>query len=396
MPWRKITLVNERYRFVILAEEENINISELCREFGISRETGYKWLHRYREDGVIGLKDLSRKPKQCSFEISNDIIFEIVRQRGLHSTWGGRKIAAFLKREHHNVPSMRTIDRILERCELVTKRRRRRRKNFSRVEVIQATACNQVWTVDFKGWWRTGIGIRVEPLTIRDEYSKFILDIGALTSKDTESVKARFQACFEKYGLPLYIRSDNGTPFAFSGGLCGLTKLSVWWMKLGITPNRMPPASPQCNPGHERMHLDMKNELEALPAKTPQSEQLRFDRWRKEYNYERPHQALHDKTPAQRYRASHRKYDCRLTEYNYPARFHLRKVNCIGKINWKNKLCYLSKALAGETIGLEIVSAKRMNIWFGEYLLASTNPEYTFGLTEYDLIKPMTIVKKAA
>jgi len=294
MPWSVKNEMDERLKFVAEALSVSANMSEVCRKYGISRSLGYKVLRRYEQEGLEGLSRRSRRPRHCPGAVSGEMVCEIVRERKAHPRWGGKTIRAVLLRrfEQESVPSVRTIERVLERSGLVSKRRRRSKKYVSDVELKKAKAPNEVWTVDFKGQWRMRNGKYCFPLTIRDEFSRYILDIGALGSTGREGVRKRFEACFERYGLPQVIRSDNGTPFASIRALSGLSRLSVWWVKLGIYPNRIQPSSPQQNGAHERMHLDMSKELELSPQRNLKEEQKRFEYWREEYNRIRPHQAL--------------------------------------------------------------------------------------------------------
>ena len=371
MPWETNETMDLRYKFILLAKERGANIAELSREFGINRKTGYKWLERYEEQGVDGLRDQSRRPLRSPFETPGEAVIEVVKVRTLKPTWGGKKIHAYLERHYNGeIPSRTTIERILERSGLVERRRRRRaRRNSIDESVIVPEKCNDVWTTDFKGWWHTKDKNRVEPLTIRDEYSKFIIDIRGMATTQQKFVKECFREAFERYGLPRYIRSDNGTPFVSPHGLCGLTQLSVWWIKLGIHPNRIPPASPQKNGGHERMHRDMKAELQKYAGKDLPHQQQLFNIWREEFNTVRPHEALQQKTPSEIYKRSLRKYDPKEPDFEYPCGWEVRKVNGIAETNWKCRKIYLSKALIGEYVGIEELDDSKIRFWFGDYPL---------------------------
>lgn len=295
MSWKETDPMKERCRFVIRALEPGANKSELCREFGISRPTGDKWISRYLSEGIDGLKERSRRPKTSPLSTSSEVVCEIIKIRNNRTSWGGKKIRPLLLRQfpEDKVPTSRTIDRILDRCGLTHKKHKRPKKTLlTSANIIKPKKCNHVWTVDFKGWWYTKDKNRCEPLTIRDEFSRFIIDIVALRHTHTEIIKNCFRKSFEKYGLPDYLRSDNGTPFATSTSLHGLSKLSVWWLRLGVTPNRISPGCPYQNGAHERLHKDMRKELQAKPARNIKQEQIRFDEWKTIFNYERAHEAI--------------------------------------------------------------------------------------------------------
>ncbi len=378
MPWKEEKVENQRGRFVLKAMAEGSNISELCKEFGITRPTGYKWIQRYRQGGIRALEDEHRRPKEFPTVSSPDVVMEIVRIRGEHPTWGSRKIRYCLKREGviEKPPVARTIDRILKRCGFVSPRSSKKRTILPEIEIIKPKAPNEVWTIDFKGWWLTRDGQRCEPLTIRDEYSRFIIGIFALRHTTYEVVKTCLIKCFERYGLPQYIRSDNGHPFISTQALCGLTRLSAWWIKLGITPNRIAVASPGMNGAHERMHRDMKRELQQNPAKNCVAEQKRFDLWSHEFNHLRPHDALGGEVPAEHYRASKKKYKSQQPVYQYPIDFLQRKVSRNGEFSWGGRYVGLSKSLAREQIGIEIVDSNTARVWYTDYCMGVSDPEF--------------------
>lgn len=388
MPWRETDAMRERCRFVIRALEPGANKSELCREFGISRPTGDKWINRYLSEGIDGLKEQSRRPKTSPLETSSDVVCEIIRVRNNRRSWGGKKIRPLLLRKfpEEKVPTSRTIDRILDRCGLTCKRHKRPKKSLPDAsQLVKPTRCNEVWTVDFKGWWYTQDKTRCEPLTIRDEYSRFIIDIVALRYTHTDIIKDCFRNCFDKYGLPNYIRSDNGTPFATMTALCGLSKLSVWWLRLGIMPNRIPPGCPYKNGAHERLHKDMKRELQKKPARNITQEQIRFDEWKTIFNCERAHEALGLKTPAACYKPSPVAYNRLEPAYEYPDDFETRSICSHGRFNWDGKRLFLTKALSGESVGVELVSRNKRKLWYSNLCLGEYDSEFS-GLKD---VKPM-------
>jgi putative transposase len=375
MPWKEQRVSEQRRGFVAAClRPGERSMSELCRDFGISRKTGYKWLQRFESGGLPALEDESRRPTRFRSEIAGEVIVEIVRVRQWKPTWGGRKIRAYLMSQGlPEVPCIRSVDRILKRCGFVTSRT----PGFSRIagnlNIVQPKRCNDVWTMDFKGWWVTKNGRRCDPLTLRDEFSRYVLCLSALERSTTESVQEQLDETFRRYGLPEYIRSDNGVPFASARGFMGLTRLAVWLLKNDVTPNRILPASPYMNGAHERMHKDIKAELQRNPALDVKAEQKRFDIWRAEFNSIRPNQALNDRTPASSYRSSRRKYSDKNDDFVYPSNFTLRKVSANGEFNWKNAPVRFAKSLAGEFVALEPMSDQTLRLWFRHYPLGITD-----------------------
>lgn len=366
MPWKETYVMEEKARFVLAGMEEGANLAALCREFGISRKTGYKWLSRYRQQGLSGLHDVSRRPQTIPHETSARMVCEIARVRLNRPSWGPKKIKAVLAKSGMiESPATSTIGTILERIGLITKRRRRRRHLYPQNNrCVTPKAPNDVWTVDFKGWWFTQDGSRCIPLTIRDEYSKYILHIAALGECSQKAAQEQFERVFRRYGLPKVIRSDNGTPFA-GNGITGLSKLSAWWIRLGIWPDRTRPAHPQDNGGHERMHRDLKKELQKEPGRSLDAEQERFDQWSADFNTERPHEALGQKTPSEVYHRSERGYQDAESPPEYPRGWMSKPVYTNGCIRWMNDFVYISTALVGDKIGLEEVETNNYRVWYG-------------------------------
>jgi len=376
MPWKRSDAMSEKREFVLLSVQEGVNFSELCREFGVSRSVGLKWKQRFLRDGYLGLEERSRRPKVNPNQVSERTICRIVEYRLQRPTRGAKKIQHYLRKNFSDelVPSIRTINRILSRANLQKNRPNRgKRLRLGEAGLTEGTDCNLVWTADGKGWWRTLDGKRCEPLTIRDEYSKHVHAAEGMESLRYEPVKERFQSCFEEYGLPEVIRTDNGVPFAARRAICGLSKLSVWWLKLGIRVERIPPGKPQLNGGHERMHRDIAEEIEIQPARNLSAQQRILDDWREEFNHERSHEALQDKTPAEVYVPSSRKYSSRNEpEYEYPDHWEIRKIDGNGHLWWRNARIFLSKAFSGEFVALD-TSRVCTRIYFCNLLVASTD-----------------------
>ena len=341
-----------------------VNFRTLCQEYGISPKTGYKWKERFLRDGIRGMVERSRRPKSHADQLAEEAVCEIIRLKLAHESWGPRKIRELYRRRHGEVASESSFKRILERAGLTHKRRRRQATQAGRLSAgREGLAPNQVWTVDFKGWWRSG-GRRCEPLTVRDEYSRYILELQAMDSGSTQSVRLRFEHLFKGNGLPHAIRSDNGSPFASVQGLFGLSRLSAWWVALGIDLERGRPGHPQDNGAHERMHLDISREIEALG----ESDQATLDLWRQSFNYERPHEALGMRCPAELFRSAERKYEGTPDELDYPH-MCVRRVGAKGEIKVDNQRFFLSTALAGWDVGLKPLTQDRLEVWFGRLLL---------------------------
>lgn len=387
MPWRKETVTSQRAEFILEAKSKECSFSEICRRFGISRTIGYKWIERFENEGLKGISDRSKRPHSANKQVPQEVVTTIVAYRQSHPSWGATKIRKVILREFKKVPSRRAIHRILQDCNLISTRRRHGRRDTNRKRVVLAACrCNHIWTVDFKGWWRTGDGQKVFPLTIRDEFSKMVLAIVMLPRATLDLVKQAFIECFVRYGMPEYIRSDNGTPFAFSQGLCGLSRLSGWWIKLGIIPNFIPPASPQYNGGHERMHRDMAKDIQCSPARNLYQQQLIADVWRNDFNFVRPHDSLNDKTPSQVYRKSKLKYKRAEAALEYPNHLFTRFVDQQGKFKFNGKKIFLSKAVGGENIALDFTHPDYVNIWYASVLLARSDVLFEQTIEEYNLI----------
>ena len=348
------------------------NFRELCREYGISAKTGYKWKQRFLERGLGGLEEESRRPHGHSSALSEEVACEIVRLKVAHPRWGPRKIRDLYERKNSGEPpSESSFKRVLERAGLTEPRKRRNREPGGRLASgRKAEAVNEIWTVDFKGWWKDREGLRVEPLTVRDEHSRMLLEMRALESSRTDSVRACFERLFERHGLPGAIRSDNGPPFASSQGLLGLSRLSVWWLALGIGLERSRPGCPQDNGAHERMHLDIRRELQSGRVGR---DQAAFDLWRNEYNHERPHEALGMKRPAEIYLNSTRLWSGTPDDIDYGG-MAVRKVQKTGTIRYEGEFITLSTALRGWSVGLSPRPDGLVEVWFAELLVGHLDP----------------------
>ena len=362
--------MNQRLEFVLKALKTD-NFRALCGEYGISAKTGYKWRERFLQDGLNGMGEHSRRPRSSPKGLSEAEVCEIIRIKQKHRAWGPRKVRAIYGRAHGQTPSESSFKRVLERAGYTEKRRLRKMQEAGRLySGKRAQAPNEVWTVDFKGWWYGAQGRRCEPLTVRDEYSRYVLDLRALPDARTQSVRQSFERLFEKHGLPGAIRSDNGSPFANTAAILGLTRLSAWWLVLGIDLERSRPGCPQDNGGHERLHLDIHWELEKQRLG---EQQAHLDEWRRTFNEERPHEALAMKFPAELYRSSDKKYIGAPEDITY-ENMASRKVQTTGAIGWAGAHHFISTALQGWSVGVEPIDQERCNVWFGSLLLGQLEP----------------------
>jgi transposase InsO family protein len=349
-----------------------MTLSELCREYGISRKTAYKWIERYRQDGVEGLEERSCASHTHPNMLDAPIEQQILEARGKHPTWGPLKLLAWLARKHPGVelcaPS--TAGDILRRHGLSVPRRRRSRATPSGNPLGDCDESNKLWCADFKGWFHCGDGTKCYPLTITDAYSRYLVRCQVMPGKtDYEAVLPVFEAAFREYGPPQRIRTDNGPPFA-STGLGGLSRLSVWWMSHGIAVERIKPGRPDQNGRHERMHRTLKAETAKPAASSLRAQQRRFDEWGHQYNHERPHEALGQVPPAWLYQASSRVWSCRTKPWDYGDEFEtVRAVRGCGQMKWVGKDIQVTSALVGHQVGLKRLDQRYWQVYFREQLL---------------------------
>jgi len=335
MPWRETRPMDQRMQFIADYLRQSLNMSELCQLYGVSRKTGYKWIERYLEQGPQGLEDQSRRPGRHPNQTPEEIFEALIQVRQRHPTWGAKKLLATVEKRHPewSLPARSTVCEMLSRKGLVPKKRRRRVIGHPGKPSSQVLAPNDLWCVDFKGQFRTNDGIYCYPLTVTDQYSRYLLGCQGLTGTSVAEAKPVFARLFKEYGLPTRIRSDNGVPFATTT-LARLSTLSAWWVRLGILPELIEPGKPQQNGRHERMHRTLKAETTRPPAANRQAQQRKFNRFRHEFNEERPHEALDMATPASIYVPSRREMPDRLPALEYPDRFEVRYVSYNGGIRW--------------------------------------------------------------
>lgn len=389
MPWKESCVMNERMKFLGTYLRQEQSLSALCREFGISRKTGYKWIDRFLSDGPVGLFDQSRAPHHHPEAVGREIEARILCLRERYPRRGPRKLRAWLEAHCPETPwpSTSTIGRILTRHGKIVVRGRRRRTPPYTQPFQTCTEPNAVWCADFKGWFVTGDGRRCDPLTVTDSFSRYLLACRVLPRTTQGCVRSVFEALFREYGLPWAIRTDNGTPFA-SRALGGLSRLAVWWIKLGILPERIDPGCPEQNGRHERFHRTLKEETASPPKASAIDQQQTFDYFRREYNEDRPHEALGDIPPGKVYTSSRRPYPSRLPEIVYPDHLIIRKVRPSGRIRWQGGELYISEALIGEPVAFEAIDERSFQIYYGPIKLAVYDEE------KKKLITPPVIRRK--
>ena len=352
MPWQESSMLDAKIRFIAAWERSEVSFSELCRQHEISRKTGYKLIGRYEAEGADGLKELSRALRHHPNAVPEALAAAILEVRRSHPTWGAKKIRAWLARrrsdEHWPVES--TISELLDRHGLVVRRKWRRRVPPSASPLTACETSNDVWGVDFKGWFRTGDGRRCDPLSLSDLHSRFVLRLQVMERMDARHVWPVLDAAFREFGLPRVVRSDNGAPFA-GLGVAGLSTLAVRLIKAGVLPERITPGKPQQNGRHERLHRTVQEDTADPPAANRRAQQRRFDAFRRVFNEERPHEALDQRTPASIYQPPPRTWNGRLRSPDYSDGTEVRQVRQNGEIKWLGHSIFLSETLAGEPIG---------------------------------------------
>jgi transposase InsO family protein len=374
MPWKGVTVSEQRLRFL---EDYLLNfysVTELAERFGISRNTAYKWINRYKEHGLEGYHELSRRPHSCPWQTDETIVAELIKTRTAHPRWGPKKLLDLIGRRNPKweLPAPSTAALILKRNGLVKPRRRYRRAHPGCPKSVPAGP-NDIWAADYKGQFRLTNGNYCFPLTVSDLSSRYLLGVDAHPAISLEKTFTYFKGLFATYGLPNRIRTDNGVPFA-SNALARLSQLSVWFIKLGIYPELIEPGKPQQNGVHERMHRTLKQESTIPPASSLRGQQRKFDHFREEFNQVRPHEAIGMKRPGEMYQASERKMPKRIETYDYPEHFLVRRVSRSGTIRVFHNQVFVSNTLHEDYVGLEEVADGVYDMYFcfyqiGRYIL---------------------------
>jgi putative transposase len=382
MPWKEISPVDQRVRFIADYREGSFSFSELCERYGISRQNGYKWVTRYDAEGPSGLEERSRRPHTCPHATAVEQVEALLEARHRHPSWGAKKLLRILRRRHQDwkLPGRTTCCDLLKRHGLVETPRRRRFPGHPGRPLTPMDAPNAVWTADFKGQFKTRDGEYCYPLTVVDGYSRYLLGCQGLRSTSIELARPVFHRLFEEHGLPLIMRTDNGVPFATTA-LGRLSTLSVWWIRLGIYPELIEPAHPEQNGSHERMHKTLKRETVRPPRGSLAAQQVRFNAFRKEYNEERPHEALNQETPGSLYLPSPRQLPRRLPKIEYPAHYEVRLVSNNGGLRWRSRRVGVTHTLAGEYVGLEEIGDGVWDVYFGPVKLGRLD-ERTFRIQD--------------
>lgn len=369
MPWTKVNPMDQKVLFLGDYLRGDHAVSVLCERYGISRKTGYKWIGRYQALGLDGLADKARTPHSHPAKTPYAVRKRIIALRKQSRlTPGAKKIQALLASEFEVLPAVSTINKILRQEGLAAKRPPSRRYCRYPNALSKPQAPNDLWSVDFKGQFKLGNGQWCYPLTVMDDVSRHLMGVLAQSTTKTEPTQKAFTRLFKEYGLPRMIRSDNGTPFA-SRAAAGLSQLSMWWIRLGIYPERIEPGKPQQNGKHERMHRTLKEHTLKPASASMGRQQQRFDAFTEAYNEERPHEALGMNRPSQYYHASSRRYPDTLPALEYPSHYQIKRVGHSGIVYWNNGRGYISHLLAKQDIGLEEVADGVFDVYYSFYKL---------------------------
>jgi len=371
MPWKVTNVNEERMKFIVAWKTGGWSMSELCREFNISRKTGYKYLNRYEDDGLDGLKDRSHIAHTQPHKTREKLTELIVEMRQEHPSWGPRTLLAALKGRYpgiHDWPVPSTIGQILKREKLIPERKKRRPNPVKFYPLSHVKNPNDLWCTDFKGHFTVGNGLRCDPLTITDAHTRYLLECRGIRKTNSQNVKKAFEKIFHEYGIPDAIRSDNGSPFS-SHGLAGLTPLAIWWLKLGIRLERIEPGKPAQNGRHERMHRTLKEHTALPPRSSLKEQQKAFDNFRKEYNEDRPHHALDMQVPASVYCKSSKSFTGKTPTVEYNTNIEAFRISDQGTFLYGMNRIFLSPSLRNEVVGLEEISERHRRIYFASAII---------------------------
>jgi transposase InsO family protein len=380
--------MDQRTQFIADYLREVLSVSELCDLYGISRKTAYKWIDRYLRQGPTGLEERSRRPDTSPNRTPDEIQHALLEARRRHPSWGGKKLLALVHKSHPNwhLPHRSTVCDILSRNGMVPKKRTRRRIGHPGKPTSSILAPNDLWSADFKGQFKMGNGCYCYPLTVADGFSRYLLGCQGLHSTSVDEAKPVFTRLFQEYGLPKRIRTDNGVPFATTT-LARLSRLSAWWVRLGVMPEFIEPGKPQQNGRHERMHRTLKAETTHPPAYSFGPQQRKFNVFVQEFNHERPHEALDQQTPASCYERSPREMPRKIKPFEYPDRFEVRYVSGNGGIRWNRDWVNVSTVCIGEYVGLEEIDNGIWSVYFGPLKLGRLDERHMRIEDQYGLLK---------
>lgn len=365
MPWQESRAVNERMRFVVeWGTGEDENFSALCRRYGISRRIGYKWLDRFEKSGPAGLEDRPPVARELKHRTPPDVVDQVLSARKQHPDWGPKKLRSWLldKQPDLAVPAPSSIGEMLKRYGLISPRKRRLRIPVHGTPLGPCEAPNQLWCVDYKGHFKLGDGTPCHPLTITDAHTRYLIKCEGLTQETEVLARPQFELAFREFGLPERIRSDNGPPFSARGGL---SRLAIWFIQMGITPERIQPGHPEENGRHERMHRTLKDKTAKPPRQNMSEQQRAFDLFRAEFNNERPHEALGQKPPGRLYARSLREYPAKLQQPTYGEGFIERIINEKGELKWRGGEAIVSRLLTKLPVGLKPFSDDEAELFYG-------------------------------
>ena len=374
MPWKETCAMDQKIQMIGDWFKEEFSITELSELYGVSRPTIYKWIARYEEQGADGLKELSSEPLRHPNATSLAVVKKIIEMKSMHQRFGPKKIIARLRMQHPDLrwPAVSTASDILKKQGLVQPRQKKRRTPPYTEPFLGCDEPNAVWSADFKGHFHTGDGKLCHPLTISDNYSRYLLQCRGLRRPTHEQSQPWFEWTFREYGLPDAIRTDNGAPFA-SVSLGGLSRLSIWFIKLGIWPERIESGHPEQNPRHERMHRTLKEAVAIPPKSNIYEQQQAFENFKYEFNYERPHESLDQKLPSSFYHPSDRPYPLRVPQVEFDGDVVVKRIKHSGEMYWKRKWIYISQALAGEPIALQQIDDYLWEVRFSFFPLGILN-----------------------
>lgn len=368
MAWKVESMKSQKQKFILLYETGKFTLASLCRDFGISRPTGYAILKRYEEEGWDALEERSRRHKGHPNQTPKRIEEAIISERKKHPRWGARKIIILLSRDlgfsKEEIPSETTVNNIMKKHGLVITRKKNRRRIENQYLIFDPAEPNEIWSSDFKGRFKMGNGVYCHPLTIADSKSRYLFAIKGLERYDTEACKSVFERVFRDYGLPLQMHTDNGAPFANPMALRRMTRLSVWFMELGITPVFSDPGHPEQNGRHERMHRELKADSTRPPGATFRSQQRKFDKFIEEYNSVRPHEALDMRTPAEAHERSPRDYHGIISDWAYDRDLKVKMVTNNGAMRWGEHFVMISTALTGKYVGFEAIEDGLWRVYY--------------------------------